>query len=130
MNTVQAQGLPEGLDGRNRGGCCGRRGAARATRASRRVARGGLKTKRSGGDEACWGSEASRCERPDIDVKALTSPRTVRSCRSLSRPKLKDIESITVFAAKNPVPLVASYAMGKGADGFVSMRIKMVRPAT
>lgn len=55
---------------------------------------------------------------PDIAENGAVVPITVET-------KLKDVESITVFAAKNPVPLVATYGMGKGADGFVSMRIKM-----
>ncbi len=38
---------------------------------------------------------------------------------------IENIDSITIFALKNPVPLVASFQMGEGAIGLVSTRIKM-----
>ena len=38
---------------------------------------------------------------------------------------MEGIESIALIAEKNPVPLVASFDLGTGAQGFVSTRIKM-----
>ena len=38
---------------------------------------------------------------------------------------IQDVESISVIAANNPVPLVANYNLGEGTQGFVSTRIKM-----
>jgi len=70
------------------------------------------------GSDAADASADIEVKAPDIAENGAVVPITVET-------KLKDIESITVLAAKNPVPLVATYAMGKGADGFVSMRIKM-----
>ncbi|MES9857933.1 MAG: thiosulfate oxidation carrier protein SoxY [Sedimenticola sp.] len=35
------------------------------------------------------------------------------------------IESISIFAEKNPSPLVATFNLGEGAQGFVSTRIRM-----
>jgi sulfur-oxidizing protein SoxY len=55
---------------------------------------------------------------PDIAENGAVVPITVETT-------MKDVQSITVLSMKNPVPLVASYALGKTADGFVSMRIKM-----
>jgi len=40
---------------------------------------------------------------------------------------LADIESISIIAANNPTPLVASFNLGTGAQGFVSTRIKMCK---
>jgi sulfur-oxidizing protein SoxY len=38
---------------------------------------------------------------------------------------MEGVESITIIASNNPVPLVANFIMGTGASGFVSTRIKM-----
>jgi sulfur-oxidizing protein SoxY len=74
--------------------------------------------------KALLGSDASEAS-ADIDVKAPDIAENGAVVPITIETKLKGVESITVLAAKNPVPLVASYAMDKGADGFVSMRIKM-----
>jgi sulfur-oxidizing protein SoxY len=70
------------------------------------------------GSDAAEASADIEVKAPDIAENGAVVPITVET-------KLKDIESITVFAPKNPAPALASYALGKGADGFVSMRIKM-----
>lgn len=38
---------------------------------------------------------------------------------------LADLEEIALIADQNPVPLIASFKMGKNAVGYVSTRIKM-----
>jgi sulfur-oxidizing protein SoxY len=38
---------------------------------------------------------------------------------------IEGIESISIIASNNPVPLVANFVLGAGAIGFVSTRIKM-----
>ncbi len=55
---------------------------------------------------------------PDIAENGAVVPITVDT-------SLGSVESISVIAEKNPVPLVASNEMGPSAEGFVSMRIKM-----
>ncbi|MDJ0892738.1 MAG: thiosulfate oxidation carrier protein SoxY, partial [Gammaproteobacteria bacterium] len=55
---------------------------------------------------------------PDIAENGAVVPITVAT-------SLGSVESISVIAEKNPVPLVASYEMGPAAEGYVSMRIKM-----
>jgi sulfur-oxidizing protein SoxY len=55
---------------------------------------------------------------PDIAENGAVVPVTVES-------SLKGIESITLIAEKNAVPLIASFDMGAGTEGYVSTRIKM-----
>ncbi len=55
---------------------------------------------------------------PDIAENGAVVPITVDT-------SLGNVESISVIAEKNPVPLVATYEMGPSAEGYVSMRIKM-----
>jgi sulfur-oxidizing protein SoxY len=55
---------------------------------------------------------------PDIAENGAVVPITVDT-------SMEGIESITVIASNNPVPLVANFIMGTGALGFVSTRIKM-----
>ena len=55
---------------------------------------------------------------PDIAENGAVVPITIDT-------SLGNVESISVIAEKNPVPLVASYDMGPSAEGYVSMRIKM-----
>jgi sulfur-oxidizing protein SoxY len=40
-----------------------------------------------------------------------------------------DIKSISIIAAGNKTPLIASFELGEGALGFVSTRIKMAKTA-
>lgn len=55
---------------------------------------------------------------PDIAENGAVVPVTIESTK-------KDIESITIIAEKNALPLIASFAMGAGTEGYVSTRIKM-----
>jgi sulfur-oxidizing protein SoxY len=68
---------------------------------------------------------ADAADSADIEVKApeiaengAVVPVTVSS-------SISDVESISILAAKNPVPLVASFMMGPGAVAYASTRIKM-----
>jgi len=76
------------------------------------------------GLKALLGSDASE-QSADIEVKAPDIAENGAVVPITVETKLKNLESITVVAMKNPAPVIANYAMGKGADGFVSMRIKM-----
>jgi sulfur-oxidizing protein SoxY len=55
---------------------------------------------------------------PDIAENGAVVPITVST-------GLTGVASISIVAANNPVPLVASFNLGEGAEGFVSTRIKM-----
>lgn len=55
---------------------------------------------------------------PDIAENGAVVPITVET-------GIPNVQSMTIIAEKNPVPLVASYDMGSSAEGYVSMRIKM-----
>ncbi len=57
---------------------------------------------------------------PDIAENGAVVPITVTVASDLGK-----VESISVIAEKNPVPLIASFDMGPSAEGYVSMRIKM-----
>ena len=55
---------------------------------------------------------------PDIAENGAVVPITVDA-------GIGNIQSVSIIAEKNPVPLVATYQMGPSAEGYVSMRIKM-----
>ncbi len=55
---------------------------------------------------------------PDIAENGAVVPVTVST-------SIAGVESIAILAEKNPSPLAASFDLGKGAEGFVSTRIKM-----
>jgi len=55
---------------------------------------------------------------PDIAENGAVVPVTVST-------SIAGVESIAILAEKNPAPLAASFDLGKGAQGFVSTRIKM-----
>ncbi len=55
---------------------------------------------------------------PDIAENGAVVPISVKS-------SLTGIESISVFAEKNPTPLIASFNLGEGMLPSVSVRIKM-----
>ena len=55
---------------------------------------------------------------PDIAENGAVVPVTVST-------SIGGVESIAILAEKNPSPLAASFDLGKGAEGFVSTRIKM-----
>lgn len=63
-------------------------------------------------------SDAIKIKAPDIAENGAVVPITIET-------SLEGVESIAVVAAENPVPLVANFNLGKGAQGFVSTRIKM-----
>ena len=63
-------------------------------------------------------SDAVKVKAPDIAENGAVVPVTVTT-------SIQEVESISIIAANNPVPLVASYNLGEGAEGFVSTRIKM-----
>jgi sulfur-oxidizing protein SoxY len=55
---------------------------------------------------------------PDIAENGAVVPVTVATT-------LAGLKSITLLSEKNPVPLIASFDLGEGAEGYVSTRIKM-----
>jgi sulfur-oxidizing protein SoxY len=55
---------------------------------------------------------------PDIAENGAVVPITVDA-------GMEGVESVSIIASNNPVPLVANFIMGAGATGFVSTRIKM-----
>ncbi len=55
---------------------------------------------------------------PDIAENGAVVPVSVTS-------NISGTEFISILAIKNATPLTASFNMGKGAEGFVSTRIKM-----
>jgi sulfur-oxidizing protein SoxY len=59
---------------------------------------------------------------PDIAENGAVVPVTVES-------GIDGIESISIVAAGNATPLVASFLLGEGAVGFCSTRIKMGKTA-
>jgi sulfur-oxidizing protein SoxY len=63
-------------------------------------------------------SDAIKIKAPDIAENGAVVPITVETT-------LPDVESIAIIASENPSPLVANFNLGKGAEGFVSTRIKM-----
>lgn len=63
-------------------------------------------------------SAAIDVKAPDIAENGAVVPVTVSTT-------IEGAESIAVIASNNPVPLIASFKLGKGAAGFVSTRIKM-----
>lgn len=38
---------------------------------------------------------------------------------------MPNIESISIFSAKNPIPLIASFKLAPGVKGFISTKIRM-----
>lgn len=63
-------------------------------------------------------SEAIKIKAPDIAENGAVVPVTVEA-------ELNGIETIAIMASANGTPLVASFNLGEGAQGFVSTRIKM-----
>ena len=55
---------------------------------------------------------------PDIAENGAVVPVTITT-------NIAGAESIAVIAVNNPAPLIASYDLGEGTEGFVSTRIKM-----
>jgi sulfur-oxidizing protein SoxY len=67
-------------------------------------------------------SESIKIKAPDIAENGAVVPVTVES-------DAEGISSISVIAAGNQTPLIASFNLGEGALGFVSTRIKMAKTA-
>lgn len=44
---------------------------------------------------------------------------------TIDASKMKGVESISIVASKNPMPLVCEYSFASAAEGYVSTRIKM-----
>ena len=72
------------------------------------------------GTSAHEASEGIKIKAPDIAENGAVVPVTVES-------DAQGISSISVIAAGNQMPLIASFNLGEGALGFVSTRIKMAK---
>ena len=70
------------------------------------------------GAESAEESGDIKIKAPDIAENGAVVPVTVTT-------SIAGAESIALIAVNNPAPLVASYELGEGAEGFVSTRIKM-----
>ncbi len=63
-------------------------------------------------------SDAIKLDAPDIAENGAVVPVKVNV-------DMKDVESITIFAEKNQTPLIASFNLAAGTQGYISTRIKM-----
>ncbi|MDQ7074890.1 MAG: thiosulfate oxidation carrier protein SoxY [Gammaproteobacteria bacterium] len=70
-----------------------------------------------GSDDSSESSDIT-LKAPDIAENGAVVPITITT-------SLENIESISIIAAKNSTPLIASHQMGAGTKGYVSTRIKM-----
>ncbi len=70
------------------------------------------------GSDSAEESADIKIKAPDIAENGAVVPITVTT-------GLTGARTIAVVAIKNPAPLVASYSLGEGAEGYVSTRIKM-----
>ncbi len=70
------------------------------------------------GSDSAEESGEIKIKAPDIAENGAVVPITIST-------GLGGVSSIAVVAINNPAPLVASYDIGEGAEGFVSTRIKM-----
>jgi sulfur-oxidizing protein SoxY len=67
-------------------------------------------------------SDKIKIKAPDIAENGAVVPVTVQA-------DMDGVQSISIIAAGNQTPLIASFDMGPGAIGFVSTRIKMAKTA-
>jgi sulfur-oxidizing protein SoxY len=67
-------------------------------------------------------SDKIKIKAPDIAENGAVVPVTVEA-------DMHGVQSISIIAAGNQTPLIASFDMGPGAIGFVSTRIKMAKTA-
>ena len=74
------------------------------------------------GSNAHEADESIKIKAPDIAENGAVVPVTVES-------DAEGIGSISIIAAGNQTPLVASFNLGESALGFVSTRIKMAKTA-
>lgn len=72
------------------------------------------------GTDLAPASDAIKLDAPDIAENGAVVPIKVTA-------SMDNVESITLMAEKNQTPLVASFNMSGGAQGFISTRIKMGR---
>jgi sulfur-oxidizing protein SoxY len=70
------------------------------------------------GSDGAEESGEIKIKAPDIAENGAVVPVTVTT-------SIAGAESIAVIAVNNPAPLIASYELGEGTEGFVSTRIKM-----
>ena len=74
------------------------------------------------GSNTLEASEEIKIKAPDIAENGAVVPVTVES-------SIEGTTSISILAAGNQTPLIASFELGEGAVGFVSTRIKMGKTA-
>jgi len=72
------------------------------------------------GSASTEASDKIKIKAPDIAENGAVVPVTVES-------DIEGINSISIIAAGNQMPLIASFNLGEGALGFVSTRIKMAK---
>ena len=70
------------------------------------------------GNDAMTGSAEIDVKAPEIAENGAVVPVTVTTT-------LAGAQSITLIAPENPMPLIATFVLGEGAEGYVSTRIKM-----
>ena len=74
------------------------------------------------GSDAIETSEAVVVKAPDIAENGAVVPVTVET-------ELKGVKSISIIAAGNGTPLIASFTLGAAALPYISTRIKMAKTA-
>ena len=70
------------------------------------------------GSDAMEESGDIKVKAPDIAENGAVVPISVTT-------SISGVESISIIASNNPSPLVASFTLGAGAQGYASTRIKM-----
>ena len=70
------------------------------------------------GTDLAPASDAIKLDAPDIAENGAVVPVKVTA-------DMDGVESITILAEKNQTPLIASFNMAAGTQGFISTRIKM-----
>jgi sulfur-oxidizing protein SoxY len=70
------------------------------------------------GSDLSTPSDAIQLDAPDIAENGAVVPVKVTA-------NMDGVESITILSEQNQTPLVASFNMHKGAQGYISTRIKM-----
>jgi sulfur-oxidizing protein SoxY len=66
-----------------------------------------------------------KTESGDINIKAPDIAENGAVVPIQVTTTLPNVESISIIAEKNPVPLIASFNFGENAVGYISTRIKM-----
>lgn len=78
----------------------------------------------SDAEKALLGTDATT-ESADINVKAPDIAENGAVVPVTVETTIDGVESISIIASENPSPLVASFIMGEGAEGYCGTRIKM-----